>query len=239
MESLERGLERLKRELEEKEIQKQTLPRNACHKNNFVNKSQDLRPKPHSLLFQLEGRNEFDSNDGELGGDEKSAQKRLGAIEGKNYLQSSLEPSAPLPLVNQKVNSSCVLQTGKQSSVSKNLLLKSAASAQEMTPRSQGHDFTEIMGYKNIDISRDVDQSYMLKGSNNTNKKTSSSRNASKNEDSSMLLKDNSILASQRVLTHQSYQLGQQQAGMPLLANQSTNPQRQSKESLMGSNGVV
>lgn len=26
------------------------------------------------------------------------------------------------------------------------------------------HDYTDIMGYKNIEISRDVDQSYMLKG---------------------------------------------------------------------------
>jgi len=74
-----------------------------------------------------------------------------------------------------------------------------------MTPRSHGHDFTEIMGYKNIDISRDVDQSYMLKGSNNTNKKTNSSRNASKHEDSNSLLKDHSSHASQRALAHQSY----------------------------------
>ena len=59
------------------------------------------------------------------------------------------------------------------------------------------------MGYKNIDISRDVDQSYMLKGSNNTNKKTNSSRNASKNEgDNSSLLKDHSGNASQRALAH-------------------------------------
>mmetsp|Transcript_31008 Transcript_31008/g.38332 ORF Transcript_31008/g.38332 Transcript_31008/m.38332 type:complete len:87 (-) Transcript_31008:530-790(-) len=86
-------------------------------------------------------------------------------------------------------------------------MLKSAGSAQDMTPRSQGHDFTEIMGYKNIDISRDVDQSYMLKGSNNTNKKTNSSHNVSKHEDS-CVLKDNSSLASQRALAHQSYQLG-------------------------------
>jgi hypothetical protein len=33
---------------------------------------------------------------------------------------------------------------------------------------SATHDYTEIMGYKNIEISRDVDQSYMLKG-NSTN----------------------------------------------------------------------
>ena len=70
-----------------------------------------------------------------------------------------------------------------------------------MTPRSQGHDFTEIMGYKNIDMSRDVDQSYMLKGSSNTNKKTSSSRNGSKHEDSSLITKDNSAgHVSQRAL---------------------------------------
>ena len=37
-----------------------------------------------------------------------------------------------------------------------NPMLKSVASAQNVTPRS-AHDFTEIMGYKNIDISRDVD----------------------------------------------------------------------------------
>ena len=72
-----------------------------------------------------------------------------------------------------------------------------------MTPRS-AHDYTEIMGYKNIDISRDVDQSYMLKGSNNTNKKTSSSRNGSKTEDNSLVLKDNSAgNASQRALNYQ------------------------------------
>ena len=79
-------------------------------------------------------------------------------------------------------------------------MLKSVGGSMQddMTPRSQGHDFTEIMGYKNIDISRDVDQSYMLKGSNNTNKKTSSSRNASKNDqdNSSLLLKDHSSHAS-------------------------------------------
>lgn len=48
----------------------------------------------------------------------------------------------------------------------------------------------------------------MLKGSNNTNKKTNSSRNASKNEgDSSMLMKDHHSNASQRaLLAHQSYQ---------------------------------
>jgi hypothetical protein len=34
------------------------------------------------------------------------------------------------------------------------------------------HDYTEIMGYKNINISRDVDQSYMLKGSS-TNRHSS------------------------------------------------------------------
>ena len=69
-----------------------------------------------------------------------------------------------------------------------------------MTPRS-AHDYTEIMGYKNIDMSRDVDQSYMLKGSSNTNKKTSSSRNGSKHEDSSLITKDNSAgHVSQRAL---------------------------------------
>ena len=49
----------------------------------------------------------------------------------------------------------------------------------------------------------------MLKGSNNTNKKTSSSHNASKHEDSnSTLIKDSSSMASQRAMAHQSYQLG-------------------------------
>lgn len=39
-------------------------------------------------------------------------------------------------------------------------------------------DYTEIMGYKNIEISKDdVDQSYMLKGSSNTNRRTNSSKN--------------------------------------------------------------
>ena len=41
-------------------------------------------------------------------------------------------------------------------STSMNPMLKSVASAQNVTPRST-HDFTEIMGYKNIDMSRDVD----------------------------------------------------------------------------------
>ena len=81
-------------------------------------------------------------------------------------------------------------------------MLKSVGSAQDMTPRSQGHDFTQIMGYKNIDISHDVDQSYMLKGSNNTNKKTNSSRNASTKEDNNSMLKDHSSHASQRALAH-------------------------------------
>lgn len=71
----------------------------------------------------------------------------------------------------------------KQHSTSMNPMLKSVASAQNVTPRST-HDFTEIMGYKNIDISRDVDQSYMLKGSNNTNKKTNSSRDLSQKGES-------------------------------------------------------
>ena len=99
-----------------------------------------------------------------------------------------------------------------------------------MTPRSQGHDFTQIMGYKNIDISHDVDQSYMLKGSNNTNKKTSSSRNASKNEDNNSMLKDHSSHASQRALAHQSYQLGTHQMISPI--NQSQLMSRRSRENL-------
>ena len=123
------------------------------------------------------------------------------ALNSQNYLKSSLEPTDPSAPLVQNVNNSCMLNPGKQSSGSKNLILKSAGggSAQNMTPRSQGHDFTEIMGSKNIDISRDVDQSYMLKGSNNTNKKTNSSRNASKNEgdQSSLLMKDHHSNASQ------------------------------------------
>jgi hypothetical protein len=64
---------------------------------------------------------------------------------------------------------------------------KSAAFASTASPRD-AHDFTEIMGYKNIDMSRDVDQSYMLKGSQNTSKKTNSSCTAGKNDSS--LVKD-------------------------------------------------
>lgn len=59
----------------------------------------------------------------------------------------------------------------------------SKSAAFESTQRDE-HDFTQIMGYKNIDMSRDVDQSYMLKGSQNTSKKTNSSRNAGKNDSS-------------------------------------------------------
>jgi hypothetical protein len=45
------------------------------------------------------------------------------------------------------------------------------------------HDYTEIMGYKNIEISRDVDQSYMLKG-------TSTNHHSSLNKtDASQLLR--------------------------------------------------
>ena len=71
----------------------------------------------------------------------------------------------PLPS-HQNVNNSCVLNPAKQSSASKNLMLKSGgggSARDNLTPRSQnedgrGHDdFTMIMGYKNIDISRDVD----------------------------------------------------------------------------------
>ena len=151
----------------------------------------------------IRDRNELVDTDDLLDDETNSAHARMEALNSQNYLKSSMEAvdsSAPLP-VAKKVNHSCVLNPIKQSSGSKNMMLKSVGSAQDMTPRSHGHDFTEIMGYKNIDISRDVEQSYMLKGSNNTNKKTSSSRNASKTEDSS-LLKDHSSHASQRALAH-------------------------------------
>jgi hypothetical protein len=38
--------------------------------------------------------------------------------------------------------------------------------------QQQQHDYSEIMGYKNIDISRDVDQSYMLKGGSTNRQST-------------------------------------------------------------------
>lgn len=38
---------------------------------------------------------------------------------------------------------------------------------------SGAHDYTDIMGYKNIEISRDVDQSYMLKGGSSNNQHSS------------------------------------------------------------------
>ena len=61
------------------------------------------------------------------------------ALNSQNYLKSSLEPADPsAPLLAQNVNNSCMLNPGKQSSGSKNLILKSAGggSAQNMTPRS-------------------------------------------------------------------------------------------------------
>lgn len=44
-----------------------------------------------------------------------------------------------------------------------------------VSPRNN-HDYTDIMGYKNIDMNKDVDASYMLKGSNNTNTSKSKSK---------------------------------------------------------------
>ena len=100
------------------------------------------------------------------------------ALNTQNYLKNSSEQDS-IPRHKDSVNHSVQLGDGSQKHINRmNPMLKSVASAQNVTPRS-AHDFTEIMGYKNIDISRDVDQSYMLKGSNNTNKKTNSSRNKS------------------------------------------------------------
>ena len=50
-----------------------------------------------------------------------------------------------------------------------------------VSPRT-AHDFTDIMGYKRMDMTNDVDQSYMLKGSKNASRsgKTGSSVNKSK-----------------------------------------------------------
>jgi hypothetical protein len=70
-----------------------------------------------------------------------------------------------------------VLQATKNPTESKKQVVSKSAAFDSVTHRD-AHDFTEIMGYRNIDMSRDVDQSYMLKGSQNTSKKTSSSRNA-------------------------------------------------------------
>lgn len=44
------------------------------------------------------------------------------------------------------------------------------------TQQSNLNDYTDIMGYKNINISRDVDQSYMLKGGS-TNRHSSGNQN--------------------------------------------------------------
>ena len=72
----------------------------------------------------------------------------------------------------------------------------SKSAAFESAGHRDAHDYTEIMGYKNIDMSRDVDQSYMLKGSQNTSKKTNSSRNAVKTDSS--LVKDQGSVKSTR-----------------------------------------
>ena len=48
------------------------------------------------------------------------------ALNSQNYLKSSLEPTDPSAPLVQNVNNSCMLNPGKQSSGSKNLILKSA-----------------------------------------------------------------------------------------------------------------
>jgi hypothetical protein len=119
------------------------------------------------------------------------------------------------------VNSSVILQTKNHADSKKNQFVsKSAAFASATSPRD-AHDFTEIMGYKNIDMSRDVDQSYMLKGSQNTSKKTNSSRNAGKTDSS--LVKDQSSIKSQR--------------GAPAPTNSSRNTATNANTSLVKSKG--
>jgi len=107
---------------------------------------------------------------------------------------SSRDSNTPAGIVNSMGSG-----RGKTSGRNNTLINKSANSfTSKVSPRTS-HDFTEIMGYKNIDMSRDVDQSYMLKGSSNTNKKTNttSSRNGSKGGDLS-ILKEQSSISSQR-----------------------------------------
>ena len=75
------------------------------------------------------------------------------ALNTQQYLKNNSQGQDSEPRSKGEVNHSVQLAArGKQH----HHMLKSTASAQNVTPRS-AHDFTEIMGYKNIDISRDVD----------------------------------------------------------------------------------
>ena len=97
---------------------------------------------------------EAEAND--LEDDENSsANQNMTALNTQHYLKNNSEQDS-VPR-NKDVNHSMQMHAGdKQRINSMNPMLKSVASAQNVTPRS-AHDFTEIMGYKNIDISRDVD----------------------------------------------------------------------------------
>jgi hypothetical protein len=78
----------------------------------------------------------------------------------QNYLKNNSELNSD----SQNINCSVVLQATKNHGEKKNQFVSKSAAFESAGDRD-AHDFTEIMGYKNIDISRDVDQSYMLKGS--------------------------------------------------------------------------
>ena len=86
----------------------------------------------------IDHRNELVDTDDILDDEQNSAHQHMTALNSQNYLKSSLEPTDPSAPLVQNVNNSCMLNPGKQSSGSKNLILKSAGggSAQNMTPRS-------------------------------------------------------------------------------------------------------
>ena len=94
---------------------------------------------------------EAEAND--LEDDENSsANQNMTALNTQSHLKNNSEQDSVA-----NVNYSMQINWGDTKiSTSMNPMLKSVASAQNVTPRST-HDFTEIMGYKNIDMSRDVD----------------------------------------------------------------------------------
>lgn len=69
-----------------------------------------------------------------------------------------------------QLNHHSILKNRSEIDTSKGVINRTSMNSFQVSPRSSreisgAHDYTDIMGYKNIDISRDVDQSYMLKGS--------------------------------------------------------------------------
>lgn len=76
-------------------------------------------------------------------------------------------------------NTTTTIASLKSSDLKKLSRMRTSVQSSHLSPRSSElvtqsniGDYTEIMGYKNINISADVDQSYMLKGGGNTSRQS-------------------------------------------------------------------